>query len=62
MNHVVARQMKPLSAFPEINGLMPLECEVCGEKVYLGLPISAESMVTLTRSFTNAHENCTEEQ
>jgi hypothetical protein len=52
--------MRSVTEFPEVKGIIPLECRVCKELVYLGLPISIGAMATLTQAFANAHENCTE--
>lgn len=58
MNHVIARQMKPVSEVPEVNGLLPLECTACGAKAYLGLPLAVSTLVTLTQAMIHAHADC----
>lgn len=57
-DHVVARKMRPIAECSEVIGLMPLECQNCGEVVHIGLPISISDMCALVAGFQNLHNAC----
>ncbi len=57
-DHVRAHQSVPIGSVPEVTGLLPVACAHCGDRVYVGLPVSIRNLEVLVGGFAVRHADC----
>ena len=57
-DHVRVGQGVPVTTAAAITSVVPLCCEHCGSKTWIGMPISIPDLVAITKGYTQFHKDC----